>query len=434
MTAVAVEKNLTEKKDKRAKSIAAMGLVNREGDKFLVSTPSLRGKQTSYEVWRDETGKIRCNCLEFEEAAVSDSGFRCEHILAVKYALVAKNTESATKQPLQVETQIEVKTTEAVVEDTSATESSTDLELRNAENGFNDESEIQKPKFEIEMSKDGEQKADEVRKNVSVAGHAEAHKVSEPSHLANIQGDKKMTQANTQDTPLAIAGVSAETETANNVLNFTTTLRELRKNVDPELVKQREGWRDRNGNTHYVDYVEWHTVADILDENAPNWMHTVKDIRQIGDIFTVTVAITIDGITREGIGTGTADSEMGIKKAEHDALKRAAVKFGIARDLYKKESDTIEREGAVPPPTNNDGFPSNPIAKSLSDLVTAKQLGMIRAISREIGVDAEVECQNVMQCKTDELSKKAASGLIQHLQDMQKNQEVAAPQPMRRAG
>lgn len=411
-----------------------MGLVNREGDKFLVSTPSLRGKQTSYEVWRSETGKIRCNCLEFEEAAVSDLSFRCEHILAVKYALVAKNTESATKQPLKVETQVEVKPTEAVVEDTSATESSTDAELPNEENEFDNESEIQNSQSEIEMSKDGEQKADEVRENVAVEGHTSAQKVSEPSHLANTQGDKEMTQANTKETTLAIAEESADAETANNVLNFTTTLRELRKNVDPELVKQREGWRDRNGNTHYVDYVEWHTVADILDENAPNWMHTVKDIRQIGDIFTVTVAITIDGIMREGIGTGTADTELGIKKAEHDALKRAAVKFGIARDLYKKESDRIEREGAVPPPTNNDGFPSNPIAKSLSDLVTAKQLGMIRAISREIGVDAEVECQNVMQCKTDELSKKAASGLIQHLQDMQKNNEVAVPQPMRRAG
>ena len=244
-----------------------------------------------------------------------------------------------------------------------------------------------------------------------------------------------MTQENLREAnDFASAEEANQADTANNVLNFTTTLRELRKNVDPELVKQREGWRDRNGNTHYVDYVEWHTVADILDEHAPNWNHAVKDIRQIGDIFTVTVAITIDGVTREGIGTGTAESELGIKKAEHDALKRAAVKFGIARDLYKKESDRIEREGAVPPPTNNDGFPANPIAKSLSDLVTAKQLGMIRAISREIGVEADVECQNVMQCKTDELSKKAASGFIQHLQDMQKNQEVAVPQPMRRAG
>jgi hypothetical protein len=431
MTAVAVEKNLTEKRDKRAKSIAAMGLVNREVDKFLVSTPSLRGNQTSYEVWRNEAGKIRCNCLEFEEAAVSDSAFRCEHILAVKYALVAKNTESATKQPVKVETQIEVTPTQVVEEDKSAPESSPNLGMRDADSEFDNESKIRSPKSK--MSRDGEQKADEVQENVLVKGQTETQKVSEPSHLANTQGDKKMTQANLKEAPFVTAEESAEKETANNVLNFSTTLRELRKNVDPELVKQREGWRDRNGNTHYVDYVEWHTVADILDENAPNWMHTVKDIRQIGDIFTVTVAITINGITREGIGTGTADSEMGIKKAEHDALKRAAVKFGIARDLYKKESDTIEREGAVPPP-QNDGFPANPIAKSLSDLVTAKQLGMIRAIAREINVDADEECQNAMQCKTDELSKKAASGLIQHLQDLQKNQEVSVQQPMRRAG
>jgi hypothetical protein len=428
MTALAVEKNLTDKKEKRAKSIAAMGLVNREADKFLVSTPSLRGKQTSYEVRRDEKGRIRCNCLEFEESAEGDSAFRCEHILAVKYALVAKNTEAVTKSTVKVEATAEVEPREVTAKVENKTESRIDLGMQNAERGFENESKIQNPKSKIEMSKRGEQKSDEVQENVSVEGQIETQKVVEPSHLKSTQGDKKMTQANLKETPIT----EQTEETANNVLNFSTTLRELRKNVDPELVKQREGWRDRNGNAHYVDYVEWHTVADILDENAPNWMHAVKDIRQIGDIFTVTVAITIDGITREGIGTGTADSEMGIKKAEHDALKRAAVKFGIARDLYKRESDTIEREGAVPPPIN-DGFPANPIAKSLSDLVTAKQLGMIRAISREINVDADEECQNVMQCKTDELSKRAASGFIQHLQDLQK-QNVEVQMPMRRAG
>ena len=430
MTAETIDKNSTDKKEKRAKSIAAMGLVNRENNKFRVSTPSLRGKQNSYDVWRDEAGKIRCNCLEFEEAAVSDSGFRCEHILAVKYALVAKNTESATKEPIKVETKVEVKPIQATTNNTNASESSFESGVRNADRGIKSDS--QNSKSEIELSKDGEQKSGEVQKNVLVKGQTETKKVSEPNPLANTQGDIEMTQKNSKEMPFTGAERGAETETVNNVLNFTSTLRELRKNVDPDLVKTREGWRDRNGNVHLVDYVEWHTVADILDENAPNWMHTVKDIRQIGDIFTVTVAITIDGVTREGIGTGTADSEMGIKKAEHDALKRAAVKFGIARDLYKKESDTIEREGAVPP--NNDGFPANPIAKNLSDLVTAKQLGMIRAISRESGIDADEECQNVMQCKTDELSKRAASSFIQHLQESQKQKDVSVQSPMRRAG
>ena len=213
---------------------------------------------------------------------------------------------------------------------------------------------------------------------------------------------------------------SADTvEARDNVLEFSATLRELRKHVDPNLVKQREGWRDRDGNVQMVDYVEWHTVADILDETAPNWGHSVKDIRQIGDLMTVTVAITIDGVTREGIGTGVAQSEMGIKKAEHDALKRAAVKFGIARELYKKESDAIEREGST---TSNDGddFPSDPIARSLGELVTARQLGMIRAVARELKIDADEECNAVMKCSTDELTKRAASSLIQHLQNKQR--------------
>jgi hypothetical protein len=240
----------------------------------------------------------------------------------------------------------------------------------------------------------------------------------------------------------------------SNVLDFTATLKELRKNVDPHLVRQREGWRDRNGNVQTVDYVEWHTVADILDETAPNWNHEIKDIREMGDFMVVTVAITIDGVTREGVGTGSARNEMGIKKAEHDALKRAAVKFGIARDLYKKEFDAFERSHETPaaaaapefrqaytsnvpsnaPASNGNGnggsvkFPQDPVAKTLADMITTKQLGMIRAVAREAGVDADEECTSVMNCQVTELSRRAASALIDHLRDLQERHS-----PMRRA-
>ena len=218
-----------------------------------------------------------------------------------------------------------------------------------------------------------------------------------------------------------------ETQKNDNVYDFSTTLRELRK-VDPALIRQRAGRRDRNGNVRMVEYVEWHTVADILDEHAPNWGHTVKDIRPIGDIVTVTVALTIDNVTREGVGTGRAISETGIKKAEHDALKRAAVKFGIARELYKREFDAIEQdemtEGSAVPDVND------PMAKTLGDMVTAKQLGMIKGLAREAGVDADVECKNNLKCGVEELSKRSASELIAYLQDLQQNGSV----PMRRAG
>lgn len=223
-----------------------------------------------------------------------------------------------------------------------------------------------------------------------------------------------------------------EADESANVVEFTDTLRELRKHVDPNLVRQREGWRDRNGTIRTVDYIEWHTVADILDETAPNWAHSVKDIRTFGDVIAVTVAISINGVTREGIGTGYAGSEMGIKKAEHDALKRAAVKFGIARDLYKKEFDAFDTDGApaaAQQEADKAQFPSDPVAKSLSDMVTTKQLGMIRAICRENNLDPEEECLAVMKCKVNELSRRAASSLIDHLL------AIASPAvPMRRAG
>jgi hypothetical protein len=216
------------------------------------------------------------------------------------------------------------------------------------------------------------------------------------------------------------------TKRRSNIFEFSARLKELKQHVDPDLVKRREGWRDRDGNVQMVDYVEWHTVADILDELAPDWGHSVKDIREIGNLVTVTLAITIDGVTREGIGTGLADSEVGIKKAEHDALKRAAVKFGIARELYKKDSEETGTASAGSEPD----FPQDPVARSLGELVTAKQLGMIRALARELQLDANQECQSLMKCNSDALTKRAASALIGHLQERRRHIHIAA-QPVR---
>jgi len=277
----------------------------------------------------------------------------------------------------------------------------------------------------------GEQGPASSRADVSSSGQDEDGK-AEAMRSGARQGEIEMKKNDIKDIRAEeFEQVDEQEMRSNNILDFSSTLQELRRNVDPKLVKQREGWRDRNGNVQMVDYVEWHTVADILDDAAPHWTHTVKNIEQIGDIMTVTVAITINGVTREGIGTGNAHNEMGIKKAEHDALKRAAVKFGIARDLYKKESDVIERGGSFAG-RNDESFPAQPIAKNLGELVTAKQLGMIRALARDLRIDADEECNSVMSCRTDELSKPAASSFIKHLQEIQRPFEVER-MPLRRA-
>ena len=386
-------------RDKRAQGIAAMGLVTREGDRFRVATPSLRGRKSTYEVWRDEAGKVRCSCLEYEEQAAADSSFRCEHILAVKHSLLAKNTEAITRQ--QPTAAVEA-TGSAVAKPNTNTNAS---EEREAPEAARSERESNETAIATEVKAE-EAQAEEARKVRSLA-----------KHTTNEEQEMKKQERNsinavaeeTQEMALAAEPVAPVVPLA-----FTNTLRALKQQIDPNFIKTREGWTDRQGNTHMVEYVEWHAVADILDRVAPTWQHAVRNIVQIGDIVAVTAAITIDGVTREGVGTGTADNETGIKKAEHDALKRAAIKFGIARELYQRESDVIERQGAV----QQGQFPRDPLAKSMADLVTPKQLGMIRALAREAGVDVDEECQNVLRCKADELSKRAASSFIDHLKGL----------------
>jgi hypothetical protein len=196
--------------------------------------------------------------------------------------------------------------------------------------------------------------------------------------------------------------------------SFAALLKNLSGGIRKEDIKKREGWKDRNGRVHYVDYVEWHVVADLLDKITPNWSHAVRGIVQVGDFVAAIAAITINGVTREGIGTGVADSETGIKKAEHDALKRAAVKFGVARDLYRDEEkggEPSRRQGSYPPASP----PSDPIAKKLSDLITPNQLGLINKLAKRAGLDPESLSQEMYRAHVNEISRRAASALIDHL-------------------
>ncbi|MCI0336501.1 MAG: RAD52 family DNA repair protein [Acidobacteria bacterium] len=310
------EKREAMLRDQRGKSLAAMGLVSREGDRFRVTTAAFKGREHSFEVWRDEAGLVRCSCPEFGEMSAINPAFRCEHILAVKHSLTAETSSG------------------------------------------------------------------------------------EKTSVATSEAESPLGSGTPEIVPLVIANL----------------LRTLRQPIEPRLIKSREGWPDRNGQIHMVEYVEWHTVADILDRVTPNWSHSVRSITQIGDLVAVVASITIENVTREGVGTGSAESETGIKKAEHDALKRAAVKFGIARDLYQRESDVMEGgEGSVHSPR----AAMDPLAKTLSELVTPKQLRMIHALGREMGCDVEAECQTLLRCGTEGLSKHAASSLIDHLKRKQ---------------
>lgn len=159
-------------------------------------------------------------------------------------------------------------------------------------------------------------------------------------------------------------------------------------------------------------------ICGALSLMDPNWSHSVRDLRLIGHDYVVTVAITVGGVTREGIGSCREDKRS-IEAAERSALAHAASKFALPRNLRPEPARLPVR-----------AFPSNPIARSLFDLVTAKQLGMIRATARELGIKADDECNRLMHCSTDELSKRAASAFIEHLGDLR----IAGSEGLRRAG
>src|SRR5689334_7725126 len=131
-----------------------------------------------------------------------------------------------------------------------------------------------------------------------------------------MNGKNKLSEQS-QVSPKPNGVVSSDT-TANSAHHveingdFVSLLRRLSVGVGKEDIKRREGWRDRNGQTHYVDYVEWHCVADLLDKLVPTWSHSVRNIIQIGEFAVATAAISINGVTRVGVGTGPADSETGI--------------------------------------------------------------------------------------------------------------------------
>ena len=406
-------------RDKRAQGIAAMGLVSREGDRFRVTTPTLRGRRANYEVWRDEAGQVRCTCLEFEEQSASDARYRCEHILAVKHAVLNKNAEAASKQQSVTHAAAHARGAENVAAETPNTDTQPASEKHGEAAAEAQRAPRKTPRFAREQNEQPE---------VAAALKDESNAVETPKRsLADNEEEIEMTRKQTahvqkpaDEQEFITAEEYAGQSGAQVVpLSFAKTLSTLKQPIDPRLIKTREGWRDRQGNQHMVEYVEWHTVADLLDRLAPTWSHAVRGIVQIGDMVAVTCAITIDGVTREGVGTGNAENETGIKKAEHDALKRAAIKFGIARELYQRESEIIETQGAGPQPGD---FPKDPLAKSMADLVTPKQLGMIRALAREAGVDPDEESQSVMRVRTEELSKRAASSFIDHLKGLQREQ------------
>ncbi len=164
-----------------------------------------------------------------------------------------------------------------------------------------------------------------------------------------------------------------------------------------------------NGHQSAVPESDFECFLQRLDRLYPNWSHAIHNIVQIGEFVVATASLRIKGATREGVGTGSANSEAGIKKAERDALRRAAFKFGLVRDLFQgNEADDVFRE--------SDEGPFDPLAKTKGDLISPTQLSRIKSLARRAHLDPEALCRDAYKIGLGEISWQAASVLIEHLE------------------
>lgn len=117
----------------------------------------------------------------------------------------------------------------------------------------------------------------------------------------------------------------------------------------PSITKSKGQDIVRNGKrvAGCLAHIDARMVMDRLDSvvGPDNWSDQIEIIA-VGNSITATCHLTVWGITRGDTGpTMQANNENAAKEAVSGALKRAAVKFGIGRELYDMEIQWLEWDG-----------------------------------------------------------------------------------------
>ena len=105
--------------------------------------------------------------------------------------------------------------------------------------------------------------------------------------------------------------------------------------------------RDGKILARFVAYVEANTVRERLDSVVPGeWDLTLTPLPQLAgepageSTCSFKARLQVLGVVREDVGTGRD-----YKQAATDAFKRAAVRFGIAHELYSYGQNWVELDG-----------------------------------------------------------------------------------------
>jgi hypothetical protein len=102
----------------------------------------------------------------------------------------------------------------------------------------------------------------------------------------------------------------------------------LRKPFRPEQIGKLPATAKRPA----LDFVGHAAVTDRLNRIAPDWTYTIDQMSTIGETIWIRGTMTIGGVSRPEFGDG-ADP----KEAIGNFLRRGAMRFGVAIDLWSRE-------------------------------------------------------------------------------------------------
>ena len=121
---------------------------------------------------------------------------------------------------------------------------------------------------------------------------------------------------------------------------FAEIMDDLKKPIPERLIKTKTVPTRKGSYT--ADYIHHATVRDLLDHYAPGWESRLRIQEANGKVYVIcslTIHAADQSVTREGAGNEEADYDAfgdPSSNAHAQALRRAAMEFGLARELWRK--------------------------------------------------------------------------------------------------
>ena len=205
----------------------------------------------------------------------------------------------------------------------------------------------------------------------------------------------------------------------------------IQQPFNPSQIRTRKG--PQNKTIRYVPTSEYIRILNQAAESGA-WNFEIVEYRVLDEEVLVLGKLTIDAIIKTAFGgsTITRHKESGkpvsvandLKSAASDALKRCAMRLGIGLELYSQQPD----ESATSDMSQKPFTPR--IVHTRASNATDKQIAAVHAMAKKLNISSQEinhRAKREFGRVVNNLDKRAASQLIQSLQDELNNSKKEVP-------